>query len=64
MLIFTETGDYFNFPRAALLARGVVQTATKTGKMAMCVYLLDEQGLNKTATTTQRKQAPYYKKRR
>lgn len=30
----------------------------------MRVYLLDEQGLNKTATTTQRKQAPYYKKRR
>ena len=64
LLIFTETGDYFNFPRAALLALGVVQTATKAGKMAMRVYPPDEQGLNKTAITTQRKQAPYYKKRR
>ena len=64
LLVFTEDGNYFSFPREALIALGIVQTATKSGKMAMRVYPPHEQQLNKTATVTQRKQAPYYKKRR
>lgn len=64
LLIFTEEGDYFCFPKEALHALAIVTTATHQGKMAMRFYAPHEQGLNKIASKTQSQQAPYYKKRR
>ena len=64
LLIFTEEGDYFCFPKEAVNTLAIVTTATCQGKMAMRFYPPSEQQLNKTASKAQSQQAPYYKKRR
>lgn len=51
---------FFLFPKACLVAQGILRSDLSPGKMAMRVYPSWEKELNKTAKQTQKWQAPYF----
>lgn len=55
-----EREGQFVFPKEVLHTHGVLRDAEQAGKMAMRVYPQWEKALNKTATSTQAWQLPYF----